>query len=324
MEDNLRRFPVFYKGKDYWITTDGAIYDFESGNSISDKFDLDETARIIATAWIGEADFPIKYRKENGLIVRDNIQYEIISKIYISNDIIRINGIDFKKIPGFKYYYIADGGIVYSEFYNKFMHRKITHALYLHLSMIDDNGNRRMMPIHRYLWYTWNNKLPNPDMVINHIDGKEWHCYLWNLEEITPLENTRHAAYVIKTRDNAWNIEEIHFICQCLSAGDKIKSIYKNNKWINSRIPLSGFKILCHHLIYHTKFWIDISSQYDMSAYSNANKFVSDADVHQICKFLSEGKKVMEISRCMNIDFHYISAIKCRTLRTNISNQYIF
>lgn len=324
MEDNLREFPVFYKGKDYWITIDGAIYDFKTGNSISDKFDLEEVARMIATAWIGEADFPIKYRRTDGSITRDNIQYEIVSKAYISDDIIRINGIDFKKIPGFKYYYIADGGIIYSAFYNKFMHRKINHAMYLVMSMVDDNGNRRMVPIHRYLWYTWNNKTPNPNMTINHIDGFKWHCYLWNLEEITPLENSRHASFVIKTKDNTWSIEEIHFICQCLSAGEKIKLIYKNNDWINNRIVLSGFKILCHHLIYHTKFWVDISTQYDMSAYKNSNILVSDEDVHKICKLLSEGISVTQISNMLNIKLKYISAIKCRTCRTNISQQYNF
>lgn len=318
MKDNLRKFPVFYKGKDYWVTIDGALYDFETGKSISDNFDLDEITRIIATAWIGEANFPIKYRQNNGSITRDNIQYEIINKECISNDI------DFKKIPGFKYYYIADGGIVYSAFYDKFMHRKITHNMYLHLSIVDDNGNRRMIPIHRYLWYTWNNKNPNPNMTINHIDGKEWHCYLSNLEEITPLENSRHASFIIKTKASTWTIEEIHFICQCLSAGDKIKSIYKNNDWINSRIVLSGFKILCHHLIYHTKFWIDISSQYDMSGYKNSLILVSDDDVHKICKLLVEGKSITQISNALNINPKYISAIKYRALRTNISNQYNF
>ncbi len=322
--ENLRRFPVYYKGNDYWITIDGAIYDFNTHKSISDKFSLDEVARMIATAWIGEADFPIKFRNNDESIIRDNIQYAIISKEYISDDIIRINGVDFKKIPGFKYYYIADGGIIYSAFYDKFMHRKITKTMYLQMSMVDDTGKRRMMPIHRYMWYTWNNKVPNPEMEINHIDGKEWHCYLSNLEEITPLENSRHGSFIIKTKVNTWSIEDIHFICQCLAAGNKIKSIYKNNDWIQSKIVFSGFKILCHHLIYHTKFWVDISSQYDMSGFINSNIIVSDNDVHQICKMLSNGLSCKQISNALGIDLKYVSSIKCRSTRTNISQQYNF
>lgn len=50
--ENLRQFPVYYKGVDYWITTDGAIYDFETRKSITYKFSLNEAARMIAAAWI--------------------------------------------------------------------------------------------------------------------------------------------------------------------------------------------------------------------------------------------------------------------------------
>lgn len=210
------------------------------------------------------------------------------------------------------------------EFYDKFMHRKITKTMYVHVSMVDDSGRRRMMPIHRYMWYTWNNKVPNPEMEINHIDGKEWHCYLSNLEEITPLENSRHGTLILKTKSNLWSLENIHFMCQQLSAGDKIRSIYDNNKWIQDKISLSGFKILCHHLIYHTKFWVDISSQYDMTSFKNSNIIVSDNEVHQICKMLSQGMKAKDISNFMNIDLKYVSAIKCRTSRRYISDQYNF
>lgn len=31
--NNLRRFPVYYKDTDYWITTDGAVYDFNTQKS---------------------------------------------------------------------------------------------------------------------------------------------------------------------------------------------------------------------------------------------------------------------------------------------------
>lgn len=113
-------------------------------------------------------------------------------------------------------------------------------------------------------------------------------------------------------------------VCQCLAAGTKIKYIYKNNDWIQSKITFSGFKILCHHLIYHTKFWVDISSQYDMSKFVNSNIIVSDNDVHQICKMLSNGLNYRQISEALGIDPKYISSIKCRSTRTDISSQYNF
>lgn len=321
----MRLFPVYYKGNDYWVSKCGWIYDYKSKIEITNSFSREEIAKIMATAWIGEMDAPIKFRNgDPNVLNRDNIQYEIVSKEIISDNEISINGVIFKRIPGLKYYFIADGGLVYSTFYDKLLHRKITRTLYLHMSMVDDDGVRKMFPLHRILYYVWNNKKPNPAMEINHIDGKEWHCYLWNLEEITPLENTRHAEFIINTREVLWTPDEVHFICRQIQNGKSIREIYDNNEWINKKIQLSGFKIFTHHLISHTKYWVDVSSQYDFSKWQNANIKYTDDQVHQICKMLCNKLKPSEISRQLNIDVKFISAIKCRKTRKDISSQYDF
>ena len=46
--------------------------------------------------------------------------------------------------------------------------------------------------------------------------------------------------------------------------------------------------------------------------------------VHQICEMLCNKLKPIEISRQLNIDVKFISAIKCRKTRKDISSQYNF
>ena len=58
----MRLFPVYYKGNDYWVSKCGWIYDYKSKNEITNSFSREEIAKIMATAWIGEMDAPIKFR----------------------------------------------------------------------------------------------------------------------------------------------------------------------------------------------------------------------------------------------------------------------
>lgn len=156
----MRKFPVFYQGKDYLVTTDGGVYNFNTENCICELITIEENERIITSAWSGEANFPFYYKNPNNYsLTRDNLFYKNISKDIINTNTILINGLVFKKIIGFSRYYIADGGLIYSLFYDKILHHKINKANYLVISLVDDTGIWRMVPIHRLLWYTWNNKV---------------------------------------------------------------------------------------------------------------------------------------------------------------------
>ena len=67
-----------------------------------------------------------------------------------------------------------------------------------------------------------------------------------------------------------------------------------------------------------------MSSQYEFSKWQNANIKYTDDQVHQICKMLCNKLKPSEISRQLNIDVKFISAIKCRKTRKDISSQSNF
>lgn len=321
----MKAFPVYFNGKDYWISVTGRIFDFDAGNEITNTFSLEERAKLVAVCWIGNIDLPISYKDGNRLNVsRNNIGYQINNLYKINSDTLEINGYKFHKLQEYKYYYVSDSGIFYSEFYNRFLHKKISNSpYYTKISLVNNNGIRDTRAIHRVIYYTLHGISENPLMEINHIDGRPWNNVIDNLEETTTLQNVRHSMFITKTHSVTWNPDEIDLICRMLDSGKSIAEVYIN-KWISNKISISGFKVLAHHLIHHTKFWVDISSNYTFSKWKNRNQLYTDDDVRTICELLEKGISQTEIANITGISLKYISSIKNRNVRKTISNTYSF
>jgi len=319
-------FPVYYNDSDYWITTDGNIYDFATKRDITSKFTDKERAKLIAVAWIGDIDLPIRYRDGNPKnISRRNINYEIDEIIRIDEDHLTIAKETFYRVKEYKYYWVSKSGIIFSLFYKKFLHKKISGVdpFYTRISLVNANGNREMRQFHRIVWYTIAGIPENPDKEINHIDGRPWNNRYTNLEETTSLENIRHAMFVINHHSQTWTEHEIDYICKLLDSGITIADVYKI-PWVFTRISFEGFKVLAHHLIKHTKFWIDISSKYSFERWSKSTRKYTDDQIRDICRYLEEHKTPSEIEKLTGIPLKYVSAVKCRISRPDISKQYNF
>lgn len=322
----MKVFPVYYNDKDYYITKNGRIFDFNSGKEITNTFNKSDIAKMIAVCWIGNMNAPVKYLNgKSNSVNRRNISYDIVEKERITASHLKINGEDFYKIPGYKYYFVSKGAIFYSDFYNKFLHKKISkYPYYTKISLVNEDGIRNTLAVHRIVFMMFASEIPDKEFEVNHIDGRQWNNESYNLEATSTLENVRHSIFITKNRDHLWNPMEIHQICKLLQSNGVILDIYESNPWISNKISYSGFKILCHMLIHHTKYWVDISSQYDFSKWSAANKLYSDDQVHEICKRLEEHQTPKKISDELNIPLKYISSIKQRSARTNISKHYHF
>jgi hypothetical protein len=94
-------------------------------------------------------------------------------------------------IPGYSKYNITTTG----EVYNKHHRRMATHINkygYERVNLIDDNGQRKAVTVHRLLALTY---ISNPcnKVCVNHIDGNKSNNCVDNLEWCTYKENTEHA-----------------------------------------------------------------------------------------------------------------------------------
>ncbi len=321
----MKTYPVFYNGMDYYITENGQIFDYNSGDDITDNFSDSERDMVILKCFVGPLNQKtIHLDGDNRNFHRKNVTYLINTIETISSNELLIDNVLFKRIPELLYYYISKGGVIYSTFYSKYLHCKVSNfPYYVHISLVDQYGVRKTYGLHRLVFYTFNGTLPNSDMEINHIDGRPWNNDLSNLEETTTLENIRHAISILHRGKITWVAEEIHLICGLLASGIPIKKIYALD-WIGNKITFSGFKVLISHLISKTKFWTDISTKYDFSSWVPANKIYSDDIIHQICQLLCLGISQTDISNRLNVPLKYISSIKNRTVRKKITSQYNF
>ena len=282
---------------------------------------------MIAVCWIGDINLPISFldgdrnnltrRNISYLIDEDDIEYEV-------NGTFIIGGQRFFNSLDFNHYYVSEAGIVFSVFYRKFMHKKIAKdPYYCRISVVNNYGVRETKALHRIVYYAVNHLSENPLMEVNHIDGRPWNNDAHNLEELSKLDNIRHAMYVIKTHNVLWSPLEIDTICKMLDSGKTIAEVY-SEKWISDKIGWDGFKILAHHIIHHSKFWRDISSKYDFHKWKKATQLYSDDTVRNICILLEQGLPQTDISKRLNVPLKYISQVKNRDVRTRISKDYTF
>ncbi len=98
---------------------------------------------------------------------------------------------DWKYIPGFSQYKVSKDGEVFSLFYNRLMDKQSTRS-YETISLVDDDGDRHGMRVHRLVALAFHEN-PDNKRVVNHKDKEKKNNKKDNLEWNTDSENALHA-----------------------------------------------------------------------------------------------------------------------------------
>ena len=97
-----------------------------------------------------------------------------------------------RKIPGFSKYLIDSQGNLYSTFRGKKPLKAHPDWMgYLHVGLIDDQGKRKNMKVHKLVAITFLGNHNGP--ILNHKDGDKQNNHLNNLEYVTYSDNINHA-----------------------------------------------------------------------------------------------------------------------------------
>jgi hypothetical protein len=106
-----------------------------------------------------------------------------------------------KEIEGFDKYSITKEGDVYSHTNNKFLKSCINGAGYPLVTLIDNNGKRKSVNVHRLVAKAF---VVNPNPLefnqVNHIDSNRGNCNYTNLEWCNQSLNCLHSFNVMKIK----------------------------------------------------------------------------------------------------------------------------
>lgn len=151
----------------------------------------------------------------------------------------------WKDIDGFDGYQISNFGRIRSfrDYHNKIVEK--SHELklmirkdyyYVDLYTIDKKNYKKS--VHRLVAEAFLESPENNEMVINHIDGNKLNNKSWNLEWVTPKENSRLASIngLYKTRP-----------IEIIETGEKFKSVQDCAKYLNG-YPESISNVLNGHI----------------------------------------------------------------------------
>lgn len=264
-------------------------------------------ARLVLNTFVGPLNGKIIFKdNDKSNIELSNLEYKL-NVFKLNEEIIVINGEEFKRINDFDNYFISQNGVVYSIKLNKLLKVKINKFQYYTIGITNNNGVRKFVMIHRKVYETWVGKIPC-GKEINHKNSKPWINSLYNLEIVTPIQN---IAYSIKfnNRYSKWNKKIVESICDMIKDGYHPNEIYKSLN-LSDMIQLKDFRVFCNHLKNKTKFWVEISSKYDFSnAYKRKTKYSNNL-IKEVTKMIKDGFKQNEIANRLNIDFRVVSAIK--------------
>lgn len=213
------------------------------------------------------------------------------------NGRIQMNDVEFRQIPGFSRYYIAQSGLIFDRKRNRFVSRTYNHGDYLVASILDDTGFRSPRKVHRLVYMTYFGPIP-PNMTVDHKDNSRWNCDASNLQLLTSKDNAlkafRESASVAR-----WSDDEIHTICAMLEAG-------KSNRDIASAIGYdydADRKTLNHFIfmIRHGRVHSDIAFRYDIKEYmgtiNRPDHKLNTSDIDTVRKMLADGIQVIDIAR---------------------------
>ena len=93
------------------------------------------------------------------------------------------------KIKGFSNYWIFPTlGMVWSLFSNRWIGHKGKNE-YWYVGLTDDDGEQHKFQLYRLIWMTVNGEIPE-NMQVNHISEDKSSNSIWNLNLMTPKENS--------------------------------------------------------------------------------------------------------------------------------------
>ncbi len=193
-------------------------------------------------------------------------------------------------------------------------------------------GESYRAAIHRLVASAFIPEIKNKPYV-NHIDGNKCNNDVYNLEWVTPKENTHHAIEtgLIKVGDKSvctkYNEKIVRKICNEF-VKNKLSPIEIARKYDVSYELVNRLK--------DHKSWHHITKEYDYDHYDkrshytaygedNSRTNLTNKDVEEICQLISDGVWTLKgIAAKYNVTYKTIQHIYNRTSWSQISNKYDF
>lgn len=226
-------------------------------------------------------------------------------------------------------YLISNYGNVYSNKSDRLLiqSRDKDGYLYIQLSLKDGIQGFRTS---RLVLMTFNPILNPEDYQANHKDGNKSDNGIWNLEWVTQLENIHHAVRTglsnqLGEKHHATKLtnEQVHIICKCLEDGYTYEQICQY-----MGVPIDEyrkFKDIITKIVDDIS-WLHISKDYNIVKTRQYKTRYPDNIVHDICKYLEEGKTYRDICKLCDDNTkqfkHFVHSISCKAIFTHISDQY--
>lgn len=231
-------------------------------------------------------------------------------------------------------YCITPDGKLYSLRVGSFMKGWVTQG-YRKYSITFDNGSHKEMFAHRLVAEAYIPNLDPTKILVNHIDGDKLNNHSSNLEWVTASENNTHAydtnlstgkkhhkegLEYLKGSYNECNKlselteEDVHEICKLLVEGYRDVDISRMTD-----LPRRTINLIRHK---DKEIHPEVVSQYTFSFVKEDR--MSPEQVIQICEYLQDGWKVMELARHLNLNRKKVGNIKSRKTFKDISKSYIW
>lgn len=152
---------------------------------------------------------------------------------------------------------------------------------------------------------------------VNHKDGDKQNIMLYNLEWMTPIENTRHGWDTglnnnigVNNGNGKYTDEDLHKICSLLDNGltpseiaDEF-GVFEKYDRMRFQSSISSIKFGKTHK--------NISKEYNFMKNNDLNKRYSESFAHLVCKFLSDGNEYTynELARLLSIPDEELKTFK--------------
>lgn len=308
----MKKFYTIPYHERYYMNSEGYVFDTALKTLINPfvidnlyYFNLDneniEAGKLSLQTFIGSFPSNIIYKLGWKNFDIKSVKYDIHNIIFNENSI-DIEGINFVALNKYPNYYISRSGIVYSQYYRKFLCRSFNDKGYPTVSLIDNTGHRSPRKIHRLVYETFIGELDD-EKVIDHVNGKKWCCEDWNLDQISQRENVMRAYDNGQNPCNHWTDDQIHTICKMI----------ENNSSINDIIQELGLDeddkrniSMIIHLIRKKNYFKEISKNYNIDGYctsiNKGSRVLTIEDVINIKNILKSGslsiKKISEKFKC--------------------------